>query len=407
VSDIQIPKLNTNDMTYVLVEWLATEGAQVEQGTPVVVVETAKATEELPAPHSGVLRRLAEEGAHCPVGAVIGRLYPDQAARQADVARTDTTPNRRGEEPSGTCVSAASDSDAAPDIDLTGLEPVLTGPARTAVVELGITAVQLRSLGQRILKRRDIEQLAASSGTSPRVTPTSSERTEVLTTGLSATQRRIARTVARAHREIPDAYVVIKVYVDVALAALELATAAAGTPIGLPELLVKIAGTLRGRFPLVFASPADEHSLTISDGARIGVTLDVGNGLFIPVVREPASLSVRQIADILMGYRVKALRKAFTEADLTEGNLTISLHNDTDVVLARPIIVPDQTAMFCLCATQEELHLNAAGQVDIRRYVNLGLAYDHRVMNGRDAVLVLQFMKALCEDADKCAGLMD
>jgi len=123
------------------------------------------------------------------------------------------------------------------------------------------------------------------------------------------------------------------------------------------------------------------------------VTLDAGQGLYVPVVKDADTRSLAEIADVLADFRISALRGSFRESELAGGNITISLSNDPDIVLARPIIFPGQACMLCLCGTQQELYLSDAEQIAVRHYANLGLSYDHRVINGRDAALFLRGIK--------------
>jgi 2-oxoglutarate dehydrogenase E2 component (dihydrolipoamide succinyltransferase) len=106
-----------------------------------------------------------------------------------------------------------------------------------------------------------------------------------------------------------------------------------------------------------------------------------------------------------MGFRVNALRGRFREADLAGGNIGLALSDETDVVSAQPLILPPHACMLALCAPQEELRLDDAGRVTVRRYLHLGLAYDHRVINGRDATLFLAELKRRLEGREHLLSL--
>lgn len=131
--------------------------------------------------------------------------------------------------------------------------------------------------------------------------------------------------------------------------------------------------------------------------------MDVGTGLFVPVLRDVARLSIGVIAETLHQFRVNALNESFHEPDLTGMNLMLSLHNDPDVVLATPIVHPDTTCVVCFAGIQQELTPNEAGKVGARRVVNIGVSYDHRVINGREAVLFLQAVKSGLEYPEEFA----
>ncbi|MEV1110491.1 2-oxo acid dehydrogenase subunit E2, partial [Micromonospora sp. NPDC049751] len=220
---------------------------------------------------------------------------------------------------------------------------------------------------------------------------------------LSRAQRAVAAVVTESHREVPAALAVIKVRADAALAVARQLTRATRTLVGLPELLVKVIGGLREDHPLLFASPGDGSSVRLAEAAHVGVTIDVGTGLFIPVVRDVEELTCAEIAETLMDFRSRAGGEGFRAGELAGGTIVVSLHTDPDVVLAGPIVFPGQTCVVAIGGTQDELALDADGQVVTRRFVNLSAVYDHRVVNGREAVAFLQAVKAALESPDHLA----
>jgi 2-oxoglutarate dehydrogenase E2 component (dihydrolipoamide succinyltransferase) len=369
VFDVTLPKLNNNDVTYVLTEWLFEEGAEVPADEAVAVVETSKASEDLVVEQGGFLHRVVPAGREYGVGTVIAKLFASEEERRSHL---DT--------------AAQSESAGRP-----GTEVVLTKSALDAAAELGVDPERLRELGKPVVKRRDVEEFAAARAAED-------DGGEVETVRLTPVQRAVGEVVTRAHHTIPAAYAVVKVPVD---AALDLRRRLLGdnVEVGLPELVVKAVAGLRGRFPMLFGAPREDGTVEIAPGAHVGVTVDLGKGLYIPVVRDAETRSLREIADTMLDFRFDALRGSFKESDLAGGNITVSLNNDDDIVLARPIIFSGQTCMLCLCATQRELLLDAGGAVVESHFVNLGIAYDHRVVNGREAMLFARELRAaLCDE---------
>jgi len=373
VFDIAVPQLNANDVSYVLVEWLCADGERVATGAAVATVETSKAVEEIVAGGDGVLRQLVAPGSEFVAGTVIGRLLPVNSAP----------------------ASAAAVPAVDPDAEDTAA-PILTDAARELVRRYDVTDAEIRSTGRTVVRQHDIEDILAGRRPGP-----PSRRYE-----LSTVQRRVAQVVTRAHREIPSAFVAVKVHADAALAALaDIAETPEGY-VGLPELLVRIIGQLPDEFPLAFASRDDDSVLVLADRAHVAVTIDAGTGLFTPVIPDAGALSISEIADRLMEVRMKALRGSFTVDDLTGANITLSLHNEPDVVMAQPIVFPGQTCILSLCGTQTELVRTDGGDLASRQYFLLGLTYDHRVINGREATRLLRQVKTLCEDASRLTGLV-
>lgn len=360
--DIRVPKLNSNDGSYVLVEWLRESGSLVRAGEAVALVETSKAMAELHAEADGFLHHVAEAGAEAPVGGLIGYQFATEGERLEFVAA--------GRSP-GTGEAG----------------PTLTRPARVLAERHGIPVEALRRLNLTVVRSEHVRELIAGAA-APRPEPhTAAERQ----------QRAVADVVSSSHRDIPAAFTVVKSYVDRALAALDGAGRREQVVIGLPELLVRCLGLLDTEYPAFFAV-----SHPGSGGGRaVGVTVDAGTGLFIPVVRAAREQSLASIAETLMGYRKKALTRSFREQDLAgAGDIVLSLNAEPDVVLAQPIVHPGHTCMVSVGGVLDELCLDAGGAVGTRRYVYLGVTYDHRVINGRDAMLFLRRLKDLIEHPD-------
>jgi 2-oxoglutarate dehydrogenase E2 component (dihydrolipoamide succinyltransferase) len=399
--EITVPKVNSNDEFYILVEWLAADGDELAPDSPVAVLETSKAAEELVAEAGGFLHQEVAANAECAVGTVIGRLFPTEQARADYLAATPpdwpgppaTPPDWPGppatppDWPGPPATARAGSAPALPARDL-----VITRSARDAAAELGVDLSELPALGKKVIKRQDIEALAARARE-----PVTDGASEIR---LSAAQRAVGQVVTRSHRSIPSAFLAVKVPADPALRLRADLAARSQADVGLPELLVKAVGGLRERFPPCFGGYQEGGTVSVAPGAHTGITLDLGQGLYVPVIKHADTRSLAGIADTLAGFRISALRGSFREADLAGGNITISLSNDADTVLARPIIFPGQTCMLCLCGTQEELYRTSAGDIAVRHFFNLGLTYDHRVINGREASEFLHELKSALSEPD-------
>lgn len=367
MSDVVVPKLNNNDQSYTLVEWLVSDGQLVRAGDPLVELETSKAVAELAADVDGVVHRIAPPRTQCRHGDVIARLYRSEDERQ-----------RRLAEPAAAVDEPASDV-------------VITEPAIARAAELGIGIDRLRALGRPLVRRADVDGLLTAPDGPDGADAGSRHR-------LPRTQSAVAAVVSRSHRTIPAASAVIKVDIEAALRVTRAASIRAGTLIGLPELLVQTVAAQRDRFGLFFATPLADGGG--AEPANVGVTVDVGSGLFLPVVREAEQRSLPEIAELLQGFRTAAAGPGFTETELSGMNIMLSLNNDPDVVMAIPIVHPDTTAAVCLAGIQHELVLDGSGAVASRHVVNISVSYDHRVINGRDAMLFLQAIKYSVEYPD-------
>ena len=359
---IVIPKLNANDDVCILTAWSAANGERVSAGAPLAVVETSKTTLELVAEADGLLLRGFEAGDEARVGQTIGYLFPDEVARAAFLdsrARAATeTPNLH-----------------------------ITRKARDLMDRHRLIESDLAALGKSVIRESDVRALLeARAGEPDRGPPPMPARTgrPVEAIELTRHQRAVARTVTASRREIPDAFLLIKIDCDRALDSLVATSATAGMQIGLLEALVWLTGRLRSSYPHFFGQVIDDESFLPAKTAHIGVTLDQGRGLFVPVVRDADRLTLEQVAETLDEYRYNAFRGEFEESALGEGTFSVAFIAEPDVVFSVPVILPGQVCMLSLCAVMEELVFDD-GEVRARRVIHLGLAYDHRFINGREA----------------------
>ncbi|KAB1117714.1 2-oxo acid dehydrogenase subunit E2 [Micromonospora aurantiaca] len=301
---VDVPRLNPNDDSYVLLEWLVADGATVEAGEPIAAVETSKAIEELAATQAGVLRQDVAVGADCAPGAPIGRILP------------------------------------AP-VPLPAVPAPVPQPAVPAPVPPGRP--------------------------------------------LPPAQRRIADVVATSHREIPVAFTAVRVDVTAALAYARRAADETGAAVGLTEVVIAAVAALHERFPALYARLTDDGLILDAEAPSIGLTVDVGTGLFLPVIRDAAGLDLGDLADAVVALRMKALRGRLREEDMAGMNLLVALNDTPGVTVARPIIPPGVTCALSVPDVHREVVLDGDGGVRERTVADLGLAYDHRLVNGAQA----------------------
>lgn len=367
MGEILVPKLNNNDDSYTLVEWLVGDGQPVTVDAAVATMETSKASEDLLCGEVGVLRQLVPAGSECAPGAVIGRVVaPGMLETPTRAPATDMA------------------SDTASDV-------VITAPARALMEQLGITREQVLELGLPVVRTGDVERMAAPTGQ-----PARSVETDTMPTR----QQAVARTVTRSHQTIPAAFTAMRVDVTAALDLVGAHSREWGKLVGLPELLVTAVSGLHESFPRCFGRPVDEHTLRLPAGeCHVGVTIDVGTGLYVPVIRDAARAGLANIAATMTDFRMAAMRGTFSERDFADACIVVTLHNDPDVVTAVPFVFPGQTCALALTGARTEL-VQKADELDSRNVANIGLSYDHRFVNGHDAIRFLRAVKEAMENPD-------
>ncbi|MFD9869350.1 2-oxo acid dehydrogenase subunit E2 [Streptomyces niveus] len=343
---IAVPKLNNNDTAYLVLQWLAEDGAQIAEGDPLVEVETSKAVEEIVAPASGHLRVRAAEGTEVGVGELLAELFAEPPTAPADAPSAT---------PAGNAVAAA-----------------------------------------------PVPSPAAAPAPLPATVPGPAPRTHVL----DRAQLGTAAVVTRAHQEVPAAFAAVEVEVDAVLARLRTLSDETGAEVGLPEAVVKAVAAAHPTFPHLFGALLDERTVRLADTVDIGVTVDAGNGLYTPVLRDCAARSLADISDDVMEFRMKAFRGEFTAGDLSGGSLTVSLNVEPGVLVVQPIVMWPQLCMVSVGGPLTRLVL-ADGVPVPATVVTLGLAYDHRVVNGREAVGFLRAVADALHDPEQLVKLID
>jgi len=372
--EVVVPTLNANDESYMLVEWLVPDGAWVSAGDGVVSIETSKTITELTASGAGYLRQERSALTSCSPGDVIGHLL-----EQRDEATDGRHRPGPQAEPDGPDTCDGGD----PDQTL-----VLTKPARDLADAHGISFSALASLSKQLIQRSDVEALITTAQAAVHPTATSQP------CRLSAHQLAIARAVSRSHATIPAAFTVMKIP---AATVLRQADDSAAGFIGIPEYVIKAVAEVSSNFPMFLAAIGDDLTFTLADSVDVGVTIDVGTGLFVPVIRAADKLSLSDIASKMMRFRGCALRSNLPEADLAGARIIVTLHQTSGILFARPIIYPRQACALALGALDYELKLGPSSEVERHDYFCLGIAYDHRVINGREAAAFLTAIRSRLE----------
>jgi pyruvate/2-oxoglutarate/acetoin dehydrogenase E1 component/pyruvate/2-oxoglutarate dehydrogenase complex dihydrolipoamide acyltransferase (E2) component len=313
---IRVPKLNNNDVSYVLIRWLVDDHTPVQADQPVVEIETSKAVDEILAEASGVLHQQIAEGNECKPGDILA-----------------------------------------------------------------------------ILDSPETRERAAAVGTAAE------------THELSKAQQQVAALVSAGRRDIPDAFVLRQVSLD-ALAELQRGLDdRQALPVALFELVVKSVAGLREAFPACFGSLAGPAQFRTTGTAHVGVTMDAGNGLFVPVLHSVETMTVAEVADTLADFGMCAFRGSFAAHTLEGANILVSWNHETDVVFVQPVIPPGLACAVSVGGPLTGARVDADGHVVATSTVNVGLAYDHRLVNGREATAFLNALAAALQDHAALAAL--
>jgi 2-oxoglutarate dehydrogenase E2 component (dihydrolipoamide succinyltransferase) len=357
VAEVLIPVLNANDEHYVLTERLVSDGAGVQAGDSIAIVETSKAATELACHETGILHWLTDAMSDCRPGQSVARIVAPGSA----VPVHDEPGPGGARQHSGVTITKA---------------------ARQFMRERGLTEAQVAESGKRLIRVADVEAISRQEMS-----------TSMSRSALPRNQQAVARTVSRSHATIPSAFLAIKVAMPSAAVPVSSEHPAEVASSGLAERVIGSVAAMSRAFPLMFARVGEDLSLTGPGSIDIGVTIDVGKGLTIPTIPAADGKDVSDIAARLLALRVKAMRRTLTSEDLGEPCLVVALQQEPGIVFSIPIVYPGNVCAVSVGALAWEVVPRSDGQLGAHACFQLGLSYDHRFVNGRDAALFLSAIR--------------
>ena len=169
-----------------------------------------------------------------------------------------------------------------------------------------------------------------------------------------------------------------------------------GVKLGFMSFFVKAAVAALKKYPVVNAS-VDGKDIVYHGYFDIGIAIGSPRGLVVPILRDADQMSIADIEKAIVDYAVKAKDGKISIEDLTGGTFSITNGGTFGSMMSTPIINPPQSAILGMHATKERAVVEN-GQVVVRPMMYLALSYDHRIIDGREAVLTLVTIKDLLED---------
>jgi 2-oxoglutarate dehydrogenase E2 component (dihydrolipoamide succinyltransferase) len=398
---LKVPALGESVREATLGVWKHVEGDHVEADEPLVEVESEKATLEVPSPGSGVLRKiLRKAGDTVAVGEVIAEIeqVAAGAAPPAPVAA-----------PAGAPAAAATELRAGP-------------AARKAMAEGGLTAKDVKGTGrggrvsnQDVARALDGQREPAALEVVPQAVPEFVETRTEKSTPLPADTGRervvpmspLRRTVARRLVEAQQTAAILTTFNEVDMTAVlalreryqERFVKAHGLKLGFMSFFVKAAIDALRAFPAVNAEIRGTDIL-YKDHYDIGVAVGGGKGLVVPVVRDADRLSFAEVEKTIGELAARARENKLTMKELEGGTFTISNGGVYGSLLSTPILNPPQSGILGLHSIQKR-PVVVDNQIAIRSMMYLALSYDHRLIDGREAVQFLVRIKECVEDPER------
>ena len=413
-TEIRVPTLGESITEATVARWLKQPGEAVERDEPVVELETDKVTLEVPAPAAGRLGEvIAAEGANVPVGAVLGTIADGAAAPAPHSAPPPAGGERESAAPPASQPLAAQSGERVP-----GAKPSTgdgqsalerAGPAvRKLVAETGLDAASITPSGRGgrvtkgdVIAARDQRTPAApvSEPLAPPRPPAERE-TRVRMTRL---RRRIAERLKEAQNTAAMLTTFNEIDMSAAMALRERWREGFekkhGVRLGFMSIFVKAAIVALKELPAVNAE-IDGEEIVYKNHYDIGVAVGTEQGLVVPVVRDADIKSFAEIEKEIGALGRKARDGKLTIEDLSGGTFTISNGGVYGSLLSTPILNPPQSAILGMHKI-ERRPIAVGDKIEIRPMMYVAVSYDHRIVDGREAVTFLVRIKECVEDPSR------
>ncbi|MFM5949105.1 MAG: 2-oxoglutarate dehydrogenase complex dihydrolipoyllysine-residue succinyltransferase [Novosphingobium sp.] len=396
-TEVKVPTLGESVAEATIGEWLKQPGDAVAVDDPIASLETDKVAIEVTATVAGVMgQQIAKVGDNVAVGAVIATIEAGSGAAAA------ATP---APAPAAVAPTPAPAAPApAPAAETSALSPAV----RRAVLEHGIDPASIKGSGKdgRITKEDVVAAAAAKSAApAPAIAAPAAAPAPAGSRGEERVKMtRLRQTVAKRLKEAQDTAALLTTFNDCDMSAVMAARATYkdafekkhGVRLGFMGFFAKAACLALKDIPSVNAR-IEGDEIVYHPYVDMSVAVSAPNGLVVPVVRDVQDMSFAQIEKAIADYGKKAKEGTLTMADMTGGTFTISNGGVFGSLMSTPIINPPQSAVLGLHRI-EDRPVVRDGQIVIRPMMYLALSYDHRLIDGREAVTALKIIKEAIED---------
>ena len=392
-TDIKVPSLGESVPEATVTKWLKRPGEAVIIDEPVAELETDKITLEVYAPAAGTLAEiLADEGANVPVGAVLGRITEGVTGDLAQTA-PHPLPLPAGGEREGPAKREGEGQ----------LVLERSGPAvRKLIEEAGLDTGKIAPTGPggRITKA---DVLTARAPPPPSVTPTPAVNEREVRVRMTRLRRRIAERLKAAQNTAAILTTFNEIDMTEAIGLRERHRDSFekkhGVRLGFMSIFLKAAIVALQELPPVNAE-IDGDDIVYKNHYDIGVAVGTEQGLVVPVVRDADRLSFAEIEQTIAALARKARDGKLTIEDLSGGTFTITNGGVYGSLMSTPILNPPQSGILGMHKI-ERRPVALGDKVEIRPMMYVALSYDHRIVDGREAVTFLVRIKECVEEPSR------
>ncbi len=426
-TEIKVPSLGESVTTATVARWLKQAGEAVAADEPLVELETDKVTVEVNAPEAGTLADVsAAEGAEVEVGAVLGTVEAGAAGK----------PAAKPAAPSQAAPPKPAPEGAAPAPQRGGVNPPPPTPgpvSRPATPPADVAGHAPFPAAAKMMTERSVsgEQLGAGSGKDGRITkgdvlaflsrpeaaasasapapapapraPRGPESDDPREERVKMT--RLRRTIAARLKEAQNTAAMLTTFNEVDMSAVMALRAEyreafekrnGGVRLGFMSFFVRAAIVALQEFPAVNAE-IDGDEIVYKHFVHMGIAVGGANGLVVPVIRDADRLSFAEIETAISGFGRRARDGSLKLDELAGGTFSITNGGTYGSLMSTPILNPPQSAILGMHKIQDR-PMAIGGKVEIRPMMYLAVSYDHRIVDGKEAVSFLVRIKESVED---------
>jgi 2-oxoglutarate dehydrogenase E2 component (dihydrolipoamide succinyltransferase) len=400
-TEVKVPALGESVTEASVGQWLKQPGDPVAVDEPIVSLETDKVAVDVPSPVAGTMgAQLVKAGDTVNVGAALAIIEAGTAGAKAPAAAAAPAPAK---------AEAAAPAPVRAEADEEGGAVTLSPAVRRLVLEHGLDPSKIRGTGRdgRLTKDDVVAaiadgtavalQAAAPVSSAPAAVPTARRQERVKMT-------RLRQTVAKRLKAAQETAAILTTFNDVDMSAVmearnkykDLFEKKHGVRLGFMGFFTKAVCMALKDVPAVNAQ-IEGDEIVYNDFADISVAVSAPNGLVVPVIRDADKMSVAEIERAIGDFGKRAKDGTLTMEDMKGGTFTISNGGVFGSLMSTPIINPPQSGVLGLHRIEDKAVVRG-GEIVIRPMMYLALSYDHRLIDGRDAVTFLVAVKNAIED---------
>ena len=392
--EVKVPPLSESITEATLVSWHKKAGDAVKRDENLIDIETDKVVMELPAPVDGVIVKILKaDGGLVAAGEVIAMIDSEGKAAATSTPAVASAPAK-----GATAAAPSANAAASPS-------------AAKIAAENNVNTADIAGTGRggRVTKEDVVNKVAgAPTAPTPAAKPATPAPAIQLPAGDRAEQRvpmsRLRARIAERLVQSQSTAAILTTFNEVNMAPVielrnkykEKFEKEHGVKLGFMSFFVKAAVHALKKYPIVNAS-IDGNEIVYHGFYDIGIAVGSERGLVVPILRDADQMSIAGVEKKIAEFGQKAKDGKLTIEDLSGGTFSISNGGVFGSMLSTPIINPPQSAILGVHATKERAVVEN-GQIVIRPINYLAMSYDHRIIDGREAVLALVAMKEVLED---------